>query len=75
MLLKNLSDQFVHEPAAKFPPGKRVLGRVLSVDQESGRIDLSLRKSAVAPQSVRTPPHRRTAAQPPRPAAVARPRG
>jgi transcriptional accessory protein Tex/SPT6 len=52
-MLKNLNDQFVRDAELKFPAGKPVLGRVLKVEAEGRRIDLSLRKSDVAPESVR----------------------
>jgi len=45
VLLSNLSDTFVPAPAAAFPPGALVRGRVLAVDATSGRVELSLKAS------------------------------
>ena len=45
VLLSNLSDSFVPAPAAAFPPGALVRGRVLAVDAASGRVELSLKAS------------------------------
>ncbi len=40
--LGNLSDGFIEDPAAAFPPGMRVKARVLKVDDD-GRVDLTFR--------------------------------
>jgi rRNA biogenesis protein RRP5 len=45
VLLSNLSDTFVPAPAAAFPAGALVRGRVLAVDAASGRVELSLKAS------------------------------
>jgi hypothetical protein len=52
-LLKNLNDDYVREPEKKFPTGKAVLGRVMNVEPEGKRVELSLRKADVSPESVR----------------------
>ncbi|EFJ05128.1 hypothetical protein SELMODRAFT_431822 [Selaginella moellendorffii] len=40
--LKNLSNSFVQNPAEMFPPGKVILGRILSIEPLSGHIEMSL---------------------------------
>ncbi|KAG9416819.1 hypothetical protein AC1031_001209 [Aphanomyces cochlioides] len=45
VLLRDLSDDFVKEPAAKFPPGTLVAGRVTK--SEDGKIEMSLKASVV----------------------------
>ena len=52
--LSQLSDGHVSFPAEAFPPGKRVTGRILSVDAATSHIDLSLRPSAVSPRPVQS---------------------
>jgi predicted RNA-binding protein with RPS1 domain len=47
VLLKDLADTFVPDPAASFPPGKLVAAKVVAVDAATGRVTLSLRPSAV----------------------------
>ncbi|KAJ0982713.1 hypothetical protein J5N97_010968 [Dioscorea zingiberensis] len=51
ILLSNLSDGFVVNPAAEFPIGKLVCGRVLSVDASSKRIDVTLRTETATKKS------------------------
>ncbi|KAG0628431.1 hypothetical protein M758_1G025900 [Ceratodon purpureus] len=43
VLISNLSNSFVKEPAESFPPGKLVTGRILSVEPLSGRVEMSLK--------------------------------
>ena len=45
--LKNLADAFVQDVATAFPPGKLVAGRVLSADDATKHVALSLRPSQV----------------------------
>ncbi|RQM29029.1 hypothetical protein B5M09_003214 [Aphanomyces astaci] len=45
VMLRDLSDEFVKEPAATFPPGTLVAGRVTKVD--NGKVELSLKASVV----------------------------
>ncbi|EFJ27241.1 hypothetical protein SELMODRAFT_412239 [Selaginella moellendorffii] len=40
--LKNLLNSFVQNPAEMFPPGKVILGRILSIEPLSGHIEMSL---------------------------------
>ncbi|KAL2653093.1 hypothetical protein R1flu_021221 [Riccia fluitans] len=51
ILIKDLADTFVVDPAETFPPGKVVTGRITKVERLSGRVEMSLRntptKSAV----------------------------
>jgi RecJ-like exonuclease len=47
--IANLSDLFIKDFRAAFPPGTRVRARVLSVDAKSGRVELTLKPSAVDP--------------------------
>ncbi len=49
VLLKDLSDRFIRDVNAKFPPGTLVLARVIKLDQTHGHVDISLKKSVVAP--------------------------
>jgi len=48
-ILKELSDGFLSDPAASFPSGRLVVGKVTAVHNECGRwsLDLNLRESAV----------------------------
>lgn len=41
--LTNLSDGFIEDPAAAFPPGLRLEARVLSADPATGRLELTMR--------------------------------
>ncbi|BBM98348.1 rRNA biogenesis protein RRP5 [Marchantia polymorpha subsp. ruderalis] len=45
ILIKNLSDTFVADPAESFTPGMVVRGRIISVERLSGRVEMSLRTS------------------------------
>ncbi|KAG8100361.1 hypothetical protein GUJ93_ZPchr0013g34916 [Zizania palustris] len=45
IILSNLSDEYVENPQKDFPVGMLVEGRVLSVDPQSGKVEVSLRKS------------------------------
>ncbi|TKY53223.1 RRP5-like protein [Spatholobus suberectus] len=47
ILLSNLSDQYVKEPEKEFPIGKLVIGRVLSVEPLSNRVEVTLKTSTV----------------------------
>lgn len=46
--LRDLADEFIREPSKKFPVGRLVAGRVLSVHKDTKRIDLSLKPSIVS---------------------------
>lgn len=43
VLISNLSNTYVKEPAESFPPGKLVTGRILSIEPLSGRVEMSLK--------------------------------
>ncbi|KAG6542156.1 hypothetical protein Mapa_016388 [Marchantia paleacea] len=45
ILIKNLSDTFVADPAESFTQGMVVRGRIISVERLSGRVEMSLRTS------------------------------
>eukprot|EP00698_Gefionella_okellyi_P024672 TRINITY_DN8771_c0_g1_i1.p1 TRINITY_DN8771_c0_g1~~TRINITY_DN8771_c0_g1_i1.p1 ORF type:complete len:1836 (-),score=578.71 TRINITY_DN8771_c0_g1_i1:2327-7834(-) len=47
VLIKDLSDDFVKDVAAAFPPLTPVVGRVLSIEPEQQRVSLSLKQSVV----------------------------
>jgi ribosomal protein S1/Tfp pilus assembly protein PilF len=47
VLVSNLSDSFVQDPASAFPPGRVVQGVVTKVDSAQNRVDVSLRPSAL----------------------------
>lgn len=47
ILIKDLSDDFVQDPAAMFPPGTLITGRVKTVDPLKGLVQLDLKKSTV----------------------------
>eukprot|EP01036_Dinobryon_divergens_P026442 gene26442-35097_t len=47
VLMKDLSDEFIDDPAAEFPMGKLVHARVLSVDQVTSQVKLSMKASAL----------------------------
>lgn len=47
MLIKDLSDDFVSDPSASFPPGRLVTGRVKAVNVADHTVELSLRSSDV----------------------------
>ena len=44
VILRELSDSFVSDPAKDFPAGKLVSGVVINVDSKAGKVDLSLKK-------------------------------
>ena len=44
IILRELSDSFVSDPAEDFPAGKLVSGVVIKVDKKAGKVDLSLKK-------------------------------
>ncbi|KAL2326887.1 hypothetical protein Fmac_020314 [Flemingia macrophylla] len=48
ILLSNLSDEYVKEPEKEFPIGKLVIGRVISVEPLSNRVEVTLKTSTVA---------------------------
>lgn len=48
VLLSNLSDAFVADPAKSFPPGKLVRGTIVSLDAAKGFADMSLKSDASA---------------------------
>lgn len=50
VLLSHLQDGFVKNPAAEFPAGKLVTGRIMEVAADTGRLDMSLRASDVTGQ-------------------------
>jgi len=43
----NLADTFVSDPAQEFPKGKLVKGTILSVDESSGRAEMTLRSDGM----------------------------
>ncbi|KAL3684900.1 hypothetical protein R1sor_002922 [Riccia sorocarpa] len=45
ILIKDLADTFLQDPAESFPPGKLVTGRITKVERLSGRVEMSLRKA------------------------------
>ncbi|KAJ7975951.1 rRNA biogenesis protein rrp5 [Quillaja saponaria] len=45
ILLSNLSDGYVKDPEQEFPVGKLVIGRVLSVEPLSNRVEVTLKSS------------------------------
>ena len=45
--LNELADGFVDEPSKDFPPGKLVAARVLSVDEQAQKVELSMKRSTV----------------------------
>ncbi|CAI0406524.1 unnamed protein product [Linum tenue] len=45
ILMSNLSDGYIEKPEAEFPVGKLVVGRILSVEPLSNRIEVTLRTS------------------------------
>jgi len=45
--LCDLSDKFIQNPAAEFGPGKLVKGRIVRVDNHSGRVEMTLKLNAV----------------------------
>mmetsp|Transcript_22412 Transcript_22412/g.44436 ORF Transcript_22412/g.44436 Transcript_22412/m.44436 type:complete len:897 (-) Transcript_22412:227-2917(-) len=47
VMIKDLSDRFVKEPAKDFPVGRLVTGKVLAVHVKAGKVDLSLRTSTM----------------------------
>ncbi|CAJ1967373.1 unnamed protein product [Sphenostylis stenocarpa] len=47
ILLSNLSYQYVKEPEKEFPVGKLVIGRVISVEPLSNRVEVTLKTSTV----------------------------
>lgn len=47
ILISNLSEDFIDDPASAFPPGKLVKGRIISIEPLSGRVDMSLRRSFI----------------------------
>jgi len=47
VMLKNLSDGFVKEPKSEFPRGMLVEGKLLSVNKETGRLEMTLKDSIV----------------------------
>ncbi|KAK7392757.1 hypothetical protein VNO78_21204 [Psophocarpus tetragonolobus] len=47
ILLSNLSDQYVQVPEKEFPIGKLVIGRVISVEPLSNRVEVTLKTSTV----------------------------
>ena len=49
--ISNLSDQFIKDFKGAFPAGKRVTGRVVTVDPKRKRIELSLKQSVVDPEN------------------------
>lgn len=50
VLLSNLSDGYVENPEKEFPVGKLVMGKVVSVEPLSKRVEVTLRtSSAVRP--------------------------
>ncbi|KDP21906.1 hypothetical protein JCGZ_03044 [Jatropha curcas] len=46
ILLSNLSDEYIENPEKEFPIGKLVIGRVLSVEPLSKRVEVTLKKSS-----------------------------
>ncbi|KAJ3056513.1 Protein RRP5 [Rhizophlyctis rosea] len=50
--ISELSDAFIKDWKTAFRKGQLVKGRVLSVDQEKGQVELSLKNSVVDPSSV-----------------------
>ena len=53
--ISNLSDQFIKDFKGAFPAGKRVTGRVVTVDPKRKRIELSLKQSVVDPDNFLAP--------------------
>ncbi|XP_058758623.1 rRNA biogenesis protein RRP5-like [Vicia villosa] len=51
VLLSNLSDQFVTDLVKEFPVGKLVIGRVVSVEPLSNRVEVTLKTSTVSSTS------------------------
>lgn len=51
ILLSNLSDQFVTDLVKEFPVGKLVIGRVVSVEPLSNRVEVTLKTSTVSSSS------------------------
>eukprot|EP00903_Cladosiphon_okamuranus_P010099 g9564.t2 len=47
VLLKHLSDRYVSNPRQEFPSGKLVAGKVLSKDEATGNVSLTLQPSVV----------------------------
>ncbi|XP_020233818.1 rRNA biogenesis protein RRP5 [Cajanus cajan] len=47
ILLSNLSDQYVEVPEKEFPIGRLVIGRVISVEPLSNRVEVTLKTSTV----------------------------
>ena len=48
IILRELSDEFVTDPASQFPVGKLVSGTIISVDVRGERIELSMRTRGAA---------------------------
>ena len=55
VLLRLLSDDFVGQPAGSFPPGRLATGVVTAADAPAGRLEMSLRRSDVAPAAPAPP--------------------
>ncbi|XP_061360719.1 rRNA biogenesis protein RRP5 isoform X2 [Gastrolobium bilobum] len=51
ILLSNLSDQYVKDLEKEFPVGKLVIGRVISVEPLSNRVEVTLKTSTVSSTS------------------------
>lgn len=45
VLTCNLSKAFVKDPAESFPPGKLIKGRIINIDADLGRVEMSLKTS------------------------------
>ncbi|CAM9127824.1 unnamed protein product [Choristocarpus tenellus] len=51
VLYRDLDDHFVKDAEDLFFPGKLVTGKVLSVNEDTGRVNLTLKPSVVSPES------------------------
>ncbi|XP_057422928.1 rRNA biogenesis protein RRP5 [Lotus japonicus] len=51
ILIPNLSDQYIEDPEKEFPVGKLVIGRVISVEPLSKRVEVTLKTSTVSDTS------------------------
>ncbi|KAK7345187.1 hypothetical protein VNO77_15745 [Canavalia gladiata] len=48
ILLSNLSDQYVKDPEKEFPVGKLVIGKIISVEPLSNRVEVTLKTSTIS---------------------------
>eukprot|EP00970_Alexandrium_tamarense_P010179 scaffold2045_cov203-Alexandrium_tamarense.AAC.42 len=47
VILKELSDDFIPNPSAMFPPGRLVVGKVKGVNEEKSTVDIDMRESVL----------------------------